>query len=85
MAPVWGAETPEADANRGAWVWQDLAGEPCWLPAPAGGGARWARALLSLELEGSTLLLAGDPSFDREARPRGDNHGRVTLAAFERP
>ncbi|MBL6722225.1 MAG: hypothetical protein ISQ08_12525 [Planctomycetes bacterium] len=85
VAPVWGAETPEADANRGAWVWQDLAGEPCWLPAPAGGGARWARALLSLELEGSTLLLAGDPSFDREARPRGDNHGRVTLAAFERP
>jgi hypothetical protein len=85
VAPVWGAETPEADANRGAWVWQDLAGEPHWLPAPVGGGARWARTLLSLELEGRTLLLAGDPSFDREARPRGDNHGRVTLAAFERP
>lgn len=85
LAPVWGAETPEADANRGAWVWQDLEGEPLWLPAPAGGGARWARTLLSLELEGQTVLLAGDPSFDREARPRGDNHGRVTLAAFERP
>jgi len=85
VAPVWGAETPEADAQRGAWVWVDLDGDPRWLPAPDGGGARWARTLTALESEDSTLLLASDPSYDREARGRADNHGRITLARFERP
>ena len=85
VAPVWGAETPEADVERGAWVWVDLDGDPRWLPAPAGGGARWARTLTALESEGSTILLASDPSYDREARGRADNHGRITLARFERP